>query len=993
MLAECRNPEISCVRLGRILQAESTHPWVERALFEADKPKPLLGILCRTLSQSEFLTFILEREPGLLTSFESDHDFSLSSSREVYEKELHQHLASLGPSEPFRLGLARFRLHEVFRIAVRDITRKASIEILSRELSDLADVILQAAYERAYADTLMALGAPRFHNGDFAELAILSLGKHGSRELNFSSDLDLIFLAPAEGRTELENRQATYSEWLAQHPYARYKAESHPSARTRGTEFETFFTEVGTRLIELISEPGGLGIVYRIDMRLRPEGAAGPLVRTVDSALQYYQNWGQRWERQALTRARVSAGGRDVGEAFLGEVEDFIFRKYVDTIEVEETLRDMRNLRMRSITQAGSDAASRRRNVKNGPGGIRDIEFLVQAVQVLYGGQFPELRRGALFEIIRRIHQSGLMGEKDYTLLSEAYSFLRKVEHRVQMDDMQKYHLPPPGPKLEVLAASLGYSNGAALEEDLFSTMDQVHAIFRTVFRADEEEEAVGKILDQPTLSAQAAESLRSFGFRDPEAIFRSLQGLAEDPEAPHLNSKLRRLLKAILPRLLSALRDTPSPEQGWRAFEATCHATPARSTFLSIAEENPQLISFLVTVGAASPYLSSLLSSALPLGEELVSLATTAPPTSRQEAAESFRSWSANANHVASDLSLLRTWRVRADAQIASRFVLGLSDISQTSMDITTLAEFCLDRCIDLTWEQGREGMLVFGLGKLGGGELGFASDLDLMILYDSERIPDSEPAQRLASDLTVAMGARLPEGRLFPVDVRLRPHGKSAPLVPSVDGALGYYREEGQTWERLALSRLRPIWGDPQLVNRIRDELLAWVFSSPADEAVLAEVKGMRLRIGKEKHEQILKAGPGGLLDVEFIAQAGQLRWGTDHPEIRTPNAIRSLEALRDLDVLTHTQAHALMDGYLFLREIENRLHLLDKSGSRGLPQEAETLEHLVGCLNTAAKRSTDTLRETLSVESLLQRDSAHRARIRAIFDETFERGFEKV
>jgi glutamate-ammonia-ligase adenylyltransferase len=989
---ECCNSDQTAVRLGRVLSSPLTHPWIDRVLFHGNEAGPLLSILCQIVSQSEFLASILEREPGLLTSFTSERDFSFSSGRAIFEKELHSHLTALKPDEPYKLGLCRFKLHELFRIAVRDITRQAPIEVLARELSDLADVILQAAYEKVYAQAILAFGAPLGPDQRLLELAVLSLGKHGSRELNFSSDLDLILVYPQEGKTSLERRAEAFERWLEDHPYARFQADMRLPARTRPVEFETFFTEVGTRLIELLSEPGPLGVIYRIDMRLRPEGSAGPLVRTLESALQYYHNWGQRWERQALIRARLSAGDAQLGAAFLREVGDFIFRKYVDSVEVDETLREMRELRFRSIARSGSDPKSRQRNLKNGPGGIRDVEFLAQAVQTLYGGEYPEFQHGTIFEILRRIHQSGLISAQDYTLLSNGYEVLRRLEHRVQMDDMQKYHLPLPGFQLETMARGLEFDTGAALETRLFETMERIHAIFQTVFRTEESEMSVGNLLDQPTLTPQWRDVLLANGLKDPESVFRSLGRLATDEESPHLNSKLRRLLKAILPRLLATVRDTPSPGHAWRMFEAISLATHARSSFFTMAQENPQIIGMLVTIGSASPILSDVILSSLNFVDDLIHHAAweDEPPT--EDLASAFRDQGFSGGRWETPLGRLRSFRTRNEIQIAGRFVLGRAGIVQISREISRLARFCLENCIKEVGLDERE-MIVLGLGKFGGMELGFASDLDLLIFYDSHRQTDSEIPQKLASSLAVEMGARTPDGRLFPIDVRLRPHGKNAPLVLSLQGALDYYQAEGQTWERLALTRCLPIWGSPEVLGPFHTQLLRWVHDTPTDEQVLAEVLEMRRRIEREKGDQILKAGPGGLLDVEFIAQAGQLRWGGDEPSVRSPNTLGALDRLRAIGALTATENRTLREGYEFLREVENRLALLGKPGSKGIPKDAETLDHLIGCLNTARKESGEQPAQTFTQESLQDRDQQVRSRIREIFEDLFSRAFEKA
>ncbi len=993
LLSGLANPAVTTVRVGRVLQREESRDWALKTLFTDHQPLPLLEILCRVLSQSEFLTSILEREPALLTSFQSERDFGFSSSLSIFEKELYRHLESLKPGDPFKLALTRFKLHEVFRVAVRDIMNYAPIETLARELSDLADLVLQAAYEKVYADTLLTHGVPRLPDGSLAELAILSLGKHGSRELNFSSDLDLILLYGSDGKTDLTGQMEAFDEWTRTHPFACYQTKREVTARTRSLEFEAFFTELGTRLIDLVSDPSLLGLLYRIDMRLRPEGAAGPLVRTLNSAYQYYQNWGQRWERQALLRARPTAGDLKLGERLLTSLEGFIYRKYVDSVEVDETLRDMRELRARSISHAGGDERTRHRNLKNGPGGIRDIEFLIQAIQNLYGAQYPEFRRGNLFEVLRRIRQSGLMSEKDYTLLTEGYGFLRRLEHRIQMDDMQRYHLPPPGEDLETLAVGMGYAHGTELEKRLFETMAAIHAIYQIVFRTHESEESIGKILDQSELTTQWKEILLSYGIREPETLFRSLSKLIEDPDAPHLNSKLRRLLKALLPRLFTVVRNSPAPDLAWRTFERLSLATPARSSFYSLAGENHRLLGLLLTIGAASPYLADFLASSFSRGDDLLGWSSLEGKAHEEDLEEEFEVQASLRANGETCLPCLRNFRTRRGIQIGGRFILGTSSLTEALNEVSHLADFCLRKCIEQTRFSEAPEMAVLALGKFGGMELGFGSDLDLLILYDDTLQSDSEVAQKLASDLVGEMSKRTEDGRLFEIDMRLRPHGKSAPLVPSVEGAIDYYHREGQTWERLMLSRSRIVWGEERVRQRIQEGFSDWVYGQRADEGVLAEVREMRARIEKEKPDQPLKCGPGGMLDVEFLTQAAQLVWGQDHPEIRCPGTLPALHQLVTLHVLSPGEAGVLEEGYLYLREIENRLTLLASKGAKGIPKDPELREHLARCMNLAHHGQDGRKVKVFSSELLATHKEKCQKEIREVYEAVHARGFKTL
>lgn len=984
ILAGFVDPRLAAVRLARALEDETTHPWAERTLFSGDQPLPFLTSLCSVLERSEFLTSILERNPDLLTSFESDEDFSHSTGRDIFREELHRHLAALGPGKLFRDGLARFKLHEIFRIAVRDITDRATIEVLARELSDVADLILEAAYDWVYAETIKSLGVPLLPDGEPAQMTILSMGKHGSRELNFSSDLDLIFVFEGEGETNLDRRADIHTAWLESHPFAAYLVDSELKARTRPVDFEKFFTDLGTRLIEMLSEVGPLGAVYRIDMRLRPDGPSGPLAREVQGTLEYYETWGENWERQALLRVRPSGGCPRLGERFMRGIAPFIHRKYVDEVEVRETLSEMRSLRARSISQAGTDIGEISRNVKNGPGGIRDVEFMVQAVQLLYGGQYPEFREGTLFEILRRIHQSGLLGERDFTVLSEGYNLLRRIEHRIQMDDLQRYHLPPPGPALEGLACSLGFESGAAMEEKLFAEMRAIHRLFQGVFRTDEEEDDAGRLIDSEELSSYWRRRLEDFGFRRPEPFFKSLKRLAEDPNAPHLNSKLRRLLKGLLPRLLKFLKDSPNPEEGWRTFERICDSTPARPTFFSVLTENPAALRALVRLSAASPELADRVVASPQLLNDLRSL-DVGVEASKFEAMEDLY-------HDLEDRSIegmlprLRRFRMRLEIDVAGSFALGSRPIDESVALNSRLAEYCLLRVGQETFGP-EEDILVLALGKFGGRELGFRSDLDCILIRPDDAPNSSEYYARAVSRLVREMNATPAEGRLYELDLRLRPLGKDGPLAPTLSEAADYYRTACQTWERLALTRCRPLTGSSGLAAEFDRMVLAPILAAGLTEDSFDEIHEMRLRIQREKPKQTLKAGPGGLLDVEFIAQTATLLAGPEGA-VRSPNTLAALSEASRCGILAPTQVQELSSGYLLLREIENRLYLMGKEGAIGIPEDEETLDWLVGCMNLPlGKNSPPPLWTT---ESLTEKERETRRRNREIFEELFVNRF---
>jgi glutamate-ammonia-ligase adenylyltransferase len=845
-------------------------------------------------------------------------------------------------AESFHRLLRRVRARELVRIALRDL-RRARVKEVTEELSSLATACLDAAI-RFHERRLRARHGPPAGNAGRepgAGFCAIAMGKLGARELNFSSDVDLVYVYDRDGETEGE------------------KAIPHFAYYARLAELVT----------EAIAKPTEDGFVFRVDLNLRPDGQNGPIVNSIRAAEMYYQTFGRSWERNALVKARPGAGDLAVGEELLRTLEPFVWRRSLDL----DVLAEIQAMKARIDARAGAEG---RDDLKLGKGGIREAEFFVSALQLLHGGR-PDgkaLRERAVIPALDRLLFAGVVPARDHDELADAYLFLRRAEHRVQMvEGAQTHRIPPPGERLG-LARSMGYPTEADLEAALGAHRERVARLFSGLLGT-----GAGEVPLDPELALLAdvqverprrLEIAAGRGFVDPDRAVAAVDAMARR-RTPF--SKMGDPAAAVA--LLSDALGTPDPDQALSHLADFAAALRSPEPYFELLAERRRVARLLLSLFGTSDFLSKrflrhpeLIDMLLredqvllekgrdafrdELGERLAAIDPSLPPDDLLEAR----------------LGEMRRYKNEEVLRIAIHDIAGTIDLAQVAAQLTDLAEVSLERCLSLAEEEagarnasppGR--LCVMGMGKLGGRELGYHSDLDLVFLYPGSAASGHERYARVAQRLMAFLQMPLREGRLYQIDTRLRPSGSQGALVVGVEGFTRYHLAEGasgafevgvrsQLWERQALLRARHVAGDAALFARVyEDVILPVVYADRQDrQALAAEIRRMRERMEAELGKEATrgknpKAGRGGLVDVEFAAQFLQLAHGHAHPSVRTGSTPVALVRLRQAGLLREADFEALSRGYEFLRRVELRLRIVHDFATDHLPARGPALVQL--------------------------------------------------
>ncbi len=882
-----------------------------------------------------------------------------------YQDQLQSLLATTDNAE---LTIRRFHRREIIRIAMRDICHVADIQEITEELSDLAETVIRAIFDLQWRQWAAKYGIPTSDEPECpSRMCIIAMGKLGGRELNFSSDIDLMFVYDGEGKTKPCDGDSV--------------------------DNQSFFIGLAQSICDLLSKPSSEGFLYRVDTRLRPEGSQGALAVSLMTVEVYYHTYGENWERQALLKARPVAGDPAVGSKFMQLITPFTYRKYVDEVEIAEVLRSIDHMRVQSL-QTLTAPEQKWRNFKNGYGGIRDIEFFVQAVQMLYGGQYPEIKLEGTLVSLLRMHESGLLHSKEFAFLADAYRFLRKIEHCLQMvADQQVYELPQEENSQNRLAASLRYASYDALKMRYDEITRQVREIYIGVFKRVEWEDPSAILIDADTFNPDIDAVLTHFEFRDTKQAFAFIKALLKSPD-PHLQPKTTRLGKAMLPRLLQCLKKSPDPDMALSNFEKLTASFKARTALYEVLCDEPSLLDLLVSVTSSSSFLTSLVlrdpSLLDTVGRAKLLEETVSPQSLHNHLQIIAAAYPAEPRRD----HLLRVQNA-AMFQSGNRFIIGITDVECMSRELAEVADFVLTHAMqpahdalaarypDFTASFAGD-IAVIGLGKLGGREFNVASDCDVMFVYANSRttnaVNSAEYFQRWGGKYTEFLESKTRLGFLYHVDARLRPHGKSAPLASSRDGFADYFRNEAQFWEKMALTRARFICGNDHIqtfLNELKEEIL---FSSPPNRREIESILDMRKKIESEKHQETLKAGPGGLIDVEFISQALVLCYGPTCPAVQKTATMQVLRAATAEELLPLDDAKQLITSYLFLREVENRLRIVNNISLDAIPTDRDKLEELTR--RYALKLDT----EKPTPDKFLGMISLHTRKVRHIFERFF-------
>lgn len=961
---------------------------ISRSSFYAtldDRPE-VCHELIRLLSVSPFLADILVRNPTFFHYiFETPGLLTEEVPPERLLADLRRGISVFRTPDTRLNALRRLVRRELLRIGASDLMGKMDILTVARGLSDLADAVLQVLIDLLRPPLISRYGVPRDREGREVGFAVIALGKLGGRELNFSSDVDLMFVYGADGETDPQIDNPLLA-----------------SADAKPISNQEFFNRLAGEIARHAAEVTDEGFLYRVDLRLRPDGEAGALARSVASYERYYESRGEVWERQMLIKARPCAGDRETGEAFLRMIEPFVYPAYVDFSPAEE----VRRIKEKIEAKLGR-RGQRETHLKLRPGGIRDVEFIVQALQLLMGRQrqriddpMRDVRAGATAEAIAALRLAGGLSEAEAADLRAAYRFFRRLEHRLQMrQNRSAYVLPEAVEDLRPVALSLGYPDAPALRRELDGHLARVRAIYEDLFLPT----APSPQLDAATLcerepgDAEASAYLRSLGFEQPEGVHRNLILLAYGHFPRLRGARAKGRFLELAPRLLNAARRRSDPDAALNRFERVVTAYGAAEALYRLLSESPGLLDLILALCAESGFLAEMISREPALLDWL-----TVPDVLLRDRteAEMEAEFSAALSGVTGEdeaVAALNALKNRETLRIGARDILGLADVATTLDQLALLAETVLRRAHALSERRltARWGTpaaadgaparcAVIGLGKLGGREMDFGSDLDLVFVYsdDGETTggPQGERTENLRFFIDLAqetlnlLSHPTPHGLLYRVDARLRPEGGSALLALSLASYDRYLRERAATWERLALCRARLVAGDEAFGRQALDRIEAFVTGDGLSEAQIAEIARMRGRMeqgGREKYpgQVHLKTGRGGIVDVEFIAQTLQIAHRS--PDLRAPGTLEALRRLRAHGLLTEPDFRALTDAYLFLRTVEKAMRRADDRARNVLPEDPRALRVLARSVGFA---ETEAFLETLR---------AHTESNRAIFE----------
>ncbi len=871
---------------------------------------------------SEFVARSCIREPRLLADLERSGDLLQSYSAQGHAERLQCALRGVADESALMARLRGFRRREMVRIAWRDICGWADLEEVTTDLSSLADACITASLELLQRWLSAELGTPHGATGQPLSLVVLGMGKLGAGELNFSSDIDLIFAYPERGETRGGSRQVSN---------------------------ERYFTRLGQRLIQVLNEPTGDGFVFRVDMRLRPFGDSSPLVASFDELENYYQTHGREWERYAMIKARVVAGDPEAGARLMELLRPFVYRRYLD-YGAFSSLRGMKRLIESEVRRKGMES-----DIKLGAGGIREIEFIGQAFQLIRGGRDTGLQQRPILPVLQLLQERGLLPGYVVRQLIEAYRFLRRTEHRLQeYADQQTHKLPEDAAGRMRLALGTGFADWERFHAALEAHRSNVQEHFEQVFaapqtrHAESDELELARVWRRELEPASARRALEGAGYREPESVLRQLEALHEGRRHQTLGDNGKQLLDRLIPLLLGVAGQMEQPDAALQRVLRLLEQILRRSAYLALLVENPMALSQLVRLCAASPWITHQLTRYPLLLDELLDPRTLYSPPGRAELEAELRQHllPVAQEDLERQMELLRQFRHSNVLRVAAADVAEALPLMVVSDHLTDIAELVLQQALDLAWSHltqrhgappgGVTGFAIIAYGKLGGIELSYGSDLDLVFIHASGAgtTDGARPLEstvfyaRLAQRIIHILTTRTAAGMLYEVDTRLRPSGASGLLVSSFAAFARYQRDKAWTWEHQALVRARPVGGSGAL-GRDFQELRREVLSRPREPGELRrEVVQMRSKMVRSHRSGKggrfhLKQDPGGITDIEFMVQYAVLAWAHQHPELldHTDN-IRILERLAAAQLLQREEADLLADAY---RSYRARLHRL--------------------------------------------------------------------
>ncbi|MCP4697805.1 MAG: bifunctional [glutamate--ammonia ligase]-adenylyl-L-tyrosine phosphorylase/[glutamate--ammonia-ligase] adenylyltransferase [Gammaproteobacteria bacterium] len=944
-------PEILRPEVARFWQNyQNSASEADRALL-ARHPQ-VLHSLPKVWACSPFVAKHCARRPELLSGLIDSGDLDSVYDRDAYARRISAVLPDAADEAVFMRALRLFRQREIVRIAWRDLAGWASLEENLRDLSCLADTVVKSTLAGLYTELCRRLGTPCNAQGDPQQMAVLAMGKLGGRELNFSSDIDLIFTYPESGQTR---------------------------GVRRSFENQEFFVRLGQKLVQTLNSTTAEGLVFRVDMRLRPFGDSGQLAISFSALEGYYQAHAREWERYALIKCRAITGDEVPIQQLTAMLYPFIYRRYLD-FGAFESLRDLKTQIDREIRRKGLE-----HNIKLGSGGIREIEFICQAIQLIRGGRQPAIQVRTLLLALDQLGAHEFLPADVIEQLRSAYTFLRKLEHRLQMiDDRQTQSLPDD----ELNHARLVYGMDSPDWETLLNILQahrqKVHAHYNSVIVGPREDRQTQEFLHQRGLADfqylwvhiledenQAVEALKKAGFSDTSGALQRLRELKKGYSVYKLSSRAQQRMDTLIPLLLCQISAYSGKDVALQRTLALMETVARRSIYLALLIDHPQALSLLVRLCADSDWVASQIIRYPLLLDELLDPRRLYDVLKPEELDSAIHAQLAHlpVDDLELQMDTLRHFKRAQVLRVAATELTGNLSVEIASDYLTAVADSMARQALAIAWVdlQQKYGQPMYkdadGLhparfcivayGKAGGIEMSYRSDLDIIFLHDSQGarqftdglkpIDNGVFFQRLAKRIIHLLTIQTSAGLLYEVDSRLRPDGGSGLLVSGLDAFKEYQSQDAWTWEHQALVRARAIAGDKSCMDRfenIRREVLG---IHREIRELKREVREMRERMRKSLDVRAgfsLKHGKGGITDIEFIVQYGVLRWAVDYPDLLdTTGILPMLQRFVGKRLLPAEACEQMSTAY---RTYRAEIHRLALQNRRTVADDTKFSEH---------------------------------------------------
>ncbi|BBL69626.1 bifunctional [glutamate--ammonia ligase]-adenylyl-L-tyrosine phosphorylase/[glutamate--ammonia-ligase] adenylyltransferase [Methylogaea oryzae] len=897
--------------------------------------------LPRVWAVSGFVAESCLRDPALLFGLLESDDLLADSGAAYYGQRLAESLPAVEDETELHRVLRRFRRREMVRIAWRDLAGWAELDETLADLSMLAECCLRAALEFLYGAACTRWGTPTDNRGRPQNLVVLGMGKLGGGELNFSSDIDLIFAYPEAG--ELPDK--------------------------RGTSYQEFFTKLAQSLVKALDTNTEDGFVFRVDTRLRPFGDSGPLVMNFDAMEAYYQGQAREWERYAMIKARPVAGDLDAGAELEAMLKPFIYRRYLDYRAFGE-LRELKAKIAQELLRK-----DRTDSVKLGKGGIREIEFIGQAFQLLRGGRDKALQDRRIRVVLDALAEREYLPAEEIAKLQAAYRYLRLTENHIQqLADQQTHDLPKDDESRLRVAYSMGHSDWNSFKTELDEIFEQVHALFEQVIAPARDESGQGEarqVWSGGGDEESKAALLAGLGYPAPQEVLALLAAFRSGSAVARLTARGVAELDRLMPPLLQTVASARAPETTLKRILGLLEAVAKRNVYYTLLADNAAVLAQLVKLTDASPWIAALLAQHPILLDSLLDARQLYAPQKkgdlRKELARQLAS--VDADDPEDWMNRLRQFKQAQVLRVAAADIMEAIPLMVVSDYLTDIAEVLIEAALQDAWRhtvakhgvppgcrpEAVEGFAVIAYGKLGGIELSYSSDLDLVFLFDAERpeaatdgprpVTVNQFYARIVQRMIHILTANMLAGVLYEVDMRLRPSGNSGLLVTSLTAFEAYQRDSAWTWEQQALVRARCVAGDAALGEKYR-AARAKSLSRERDRAALQkEVREMREKMrdnldSKDPAVFDLKQGFGGIADIEFIVQFGTLAHAAQHPALlEWTDNVRLLERLSDAGFLSRDEAEFLKQAYVGFRAQVHRAALQEQEARIPAAAAAET------------------------------------------------------